>query len=718
MNIKNIDIDKDFDEESLVVGWMIGDGWQRFYESKNINGAYTYSVCFGNHEKYAQKYVIDYLNKINEKCVSNNGHIKTYIAKNGIVQWSCNKESFAKYFIDKYGLEPKLGINKNISDKINSLEPRKIGSILSGLFSADGTVYIKNKKFYVGLSLSSKQLLIDVQILLKCFGIVSSLFYTEVKLRNRWQGKLTIQNIESIKLFSKYINFLICPEKKKKLEKVIMNYNSLNIKNADQREWMSIRSIKSVGFENVYDLNIPSSHNFIANMVTVHNCNLSSICLSSILEYPSLDLLKRLKWYNLLSNEEQYLSKYYFEGSLKILTIENCVYCKLLKSLLNSIGRKYDEISEKEAEIYRNNLINKNSSNDKAFDVYPQLFSILNNEIIHLGGYTSSWNLLSPKINYKKLYDLSYELVINLNKIIDKNFYPVEKTRVSNMRHRPMGIGVQGLADLFLILKIPFDSPEARKINKDIFETIYYGAMSSSYNLALKEGTYSSFKGSPLSEGKFQFDLWGIDSKQLSGRWNWEILRKNVMKTGVRNSLLIALMPTASTSQIMSNYECIEPVTSNLYTRRTLSGEFIVINKYLIKDLIDLDIWNEDTKNRLQYDKGSVKNIKGLPSFMKEIYRTVWEIPQRSIIEMSADRGPFVCQSQSLNLFFEKPEYKKLTMAHMLGWKLGLKTGSYYIRSKPSVSAQNFTIDPNIEKKLKLEDENRVEETECLSCGS
>ena len=457
----------------------------------------------------------------------------------------------------------------------------------------------------------------------------------------------------------------------------------------------------------------------VSNKEEIATCNLASICLSSILEFPSPnELSKRLRWYNLLSNQQQDLSTYYFDGKLKILSIENCAYCKLLKALIKNIGREYDEITEQEAEKYRLNLTNVNSTNDKPFTTYPQLFSILNHKIIHLGGYKDSWELLSPKINHKKLYQLSYELVINLNRVIDKNYYPVEKTKVSNMRHRPMGIGVQGLADLFLMLKIPFDCEEARKINKDIFETIYFGAMTSSYELALKDGVYSTFKGSPLSEGKFQFNLWGKNFDDLSGRWNWIDLRKKIMKNGVRNSLLIALMPTASTSQIMNNYECFEPLTSNLYTRRTLSGEFIVINKYLIKDLVDLDIWNDDTKNRLQYDKGSVKNIKGLPSFLKEIYRTVWEIPQKSLIEMSAERGPFVCQSQSLNLFFEKIDYKKLTMAHMLGWKLGLKTGSYYIRSKPSVSAQNFTIDPNVERKLKLEDQNRIEENECLSCGS
>ena len=317
------------------------------------------------------------------------------------------------------------------------------------------------------------------------------------------------------------------------------------------------------------------------------------------------------------------------------------------------------------------------------------------------------------------MYEIAYELTVNLNKVIDKNYYPIEKTRVSNMRNRPIGIGVQGIADLFINLKLPFDSTDARKINKLLFETIYYGSMKSSYDLSLKDGSYSSFKDSPLSNGQFQFNLWDIDDSNLSGMWDWNTLREGIVKTGIRNSLLTALMPTASTSQIMGYNECFEPNTSNLYLRRTLAGEFTIVNKYLLKDLIFLDMCNENTKNRLIFDNGSVQNIKNLPKFLKDIYKTVWESPQKSLIEMSADRGPFICQSQSLNLFFSTPEYKKLTMAHLLGWKLGLKTGSYYIRSKPGSNAQKFGIDITIENKLREEDKNKLDEEEgCLNCGA
>ena len=711
---KDVDIKTQNDVESLVVGWMIGDGWQRSYETGNY---YTYGVCFGSTEIYAQKIVIDYLNIIqNSLGAQKNGHnkpIKGYTSKNGVVQWASSKKSFAEYFIEKYGLEPKLGIHKNLSDKIKKLKPNKIASILSGLFSADGTVYKTETTFYVGLSSSSKELLIDTQVLLKCFGITSGLVFTEVKSRNRFQGKLTIQNRDSIKLFSKYINFLLCPEKKNKLEDGILNHKYL--RDVDEKEWMSIRNIKSVGFENVYDLNIPNTHNFIANMVTTHNCNLASICLPSILEYPNKSYHD---WYDLLTHEEKQLSEYYFRGRLKLLSEPDCVYCKLLKALLKEVGLEYEEISNEKAEELRQFCARPIP--DK-FTTIPQLFSIIENgeidEVKHLGGYTKTWNLLSPKINHNRLRDLSYDLTKNLNKIIDINYYPTEKTKVSNMRHRPIGIGVQGLADLFLALKLPFDSVEARKINKEIFETIYFGALDSSHTLAFKEGPYSTFDGSPLSEGILQFNMWGLKDEDLSGRWKWNSLRKNIMRDGVRNSLLVALMPTASTSQIMGSFvECFEPLTSNLYTRRTLAGEFVIINPYLVKDLINLDMWNDDIKNRLQYDKGSVKNIKNFP--FKDIYRTVWEIPQKSLIEMSADRGAFVCQSQSLNLFFEKPEYKKLSMAHLLGWKLGLKTGSYYIRSKPATNAQRFAMDADVERKLKEEDLQNKEETECLSCGA
>jgi ribonucleoside-diphosphate reductase alpha chain len=421
-----------------------------------------------------------------------------------------------------------------------------------------------------------------------------------------------------------------------------------------------------------------------------------------------------MKWYNLLNDEEKKLFEYYKNGDLKLFSKADCDYCKLLKTLLNNCGLKYEEIDGDEAEMLRIRS-NPSLSTVKPFETVPQLFSYVKekDEVMHLGGYDDNWKNLHPRINYKKLSNLSYELTINLNKIIDKNFYPIEKTKVSNLRHRPIGIGVQGLADLFLKLKLPFDSDEAQQINKEIFEAIYYGAMESSIDLAKKDGKYSSFDGSPLSEGLFQFNLWGLKDEDLSGRWDWNKLRENVMKYGCRNSLLVALMPTASTSQIMGSFvEAFEALTSNLYTRRTLAGEFTVVNKYLMDDLISLDMWNENTKSRLIYDKGSVQNIKGFPKFLKDIYKTVWEISQKNIIKMSADRGPFVCQSQSLNLFFEQPNFKSLTAAHFAGWKLGLKTGSYYIRSKPALSAQRFGLDAKKEKELKEEDEG------CINCSA
>jgi len=291
------------------------------------------------------------------------------------------------------------------------------------------------------------------------------------------------------------------------------------------------------------------------------------------------------------------------------------------------------------------------------------------------------------EVDHELLYNVSYQTTLNLNKVIDVNYYPTPETLRSNMRHRPIGIGIQGLADLYAIMGIPFTSVEARKINEEIFETIYFASMTASMDLAKKNGAYETFDGSPLSQGKFQFNLWGFEDKDLSGRWDWTKLRKDVMKNGARNSLLLAPMPTASTAQIMGNNEAFEPFTSNIYTRRTLSGEFIIVNKHLVKDLINLGIWNEDVKNMIIIQKGSIQNIQGIPDDIKEVYKTVWEIKQKDLIEMSAGRGKFICQSQSLNLFIEGVNAAKLTAAHFHSWKLGLKTGMYYLRTKAAVDA-------------------------------
>jgi ribonucleoside-diphosphate reductase alpha chain len=305
------------------------------------------------------------------------------------------------------------------------------------------------------------------------------------------------------------------------------------------------------------------------------------------------------------------------------------------------------------------------------------------------------------EVDHDYLYEVSYQTAVNLNRVIDVNFYPTVETKRSNMRHRPIGIGIQGLADLYATMGIPFTSDEARKINSELFETIYFASMTASKDLAKKFGAYETFEGSPLSEGKFQYNLWQVNDEDLSGRWDWKKLRKDVMKHGVRNSLLIAPMPTASTAQIMGNNEAFEPFTSNIYTRRTLSGEYVIINKHLVGDLISLGLWNEDMKNMIIIHKGSVQNIPNIPDDIKEIYKTVWEIKQKDLIEMSADRGKFICQSQSLNLFIEGVNAAKLTAAHFHSWKLGLKTGMYYLRTKAAVDAlSGLGIDTSKYKKV------------------
>ncbi len=277
----------------------------------------------------------------------------------------------------------------------------------------------------------------------------------------------------------------------------------------------------------------------------------------------------------------------------------------------------------------------------------------------------------------------------NLNKVIDINYYPVPEARNSNMKHRPVGIGVQGLADAFIMMRFPFDSVEARKLNRDIFEAIYYGAVSESCELAQKDGAYSSFQGSPMSNGEFQFDLWGV---KPSDRFDWESLRKEIVTHGTRNSLLLAPMPTASTSQILGNNECFEPYTSNIYSRRTLSGEYVIVNKHLLNDLVRLGLWDEEMKEILIASNGSVQHIEGLPEDLKALYKTAWELSQRVILDMSADRGAFICQSQSLNIFMENVTFAKLSSMHFYGWERGLKTGMYYLRTKAATDAIKFTL--------------------------
>ena len=438
-------------------------------------------------------------------------------------------------------------------------------------------------------------------------------------------------------------------------------------------------------------------------------CNLASISLPNCLEYPDLSHLE-----------------------LTIYTKEGCNYCKYAKLLCEDLNIKY---TLKDKENYTPRVKNLYGI------TFPQIYT---NKNKHIGGYNELVKYIKPKFNYNKLKDLSKILTYNLNKVIDYNFYPIPETEVSNMRHRPIGLGVQGLANVFYEMKTEFGSDLSKELNDKIFQSIYYGSLEASMEIAREReismkllksinnkreissedketirniktrlkpidkeldrdeylGTYSSYIGSPMYNGKLQFDLWGIEvSNDL---FNWDYLRDEITKYGIRNSLLVAPMPTASTSQILGNYECIEPVISNIYTRRVLAGEFMVINEYLVKDLILLEKWNDTIKDKIIQHNGSVQGIPEIPEFIRTRYKTAWEIKQKDILDMAADRGKYICQSQSLNLFIESPDFKILSSMHFYGWKAGLKTGMYYLRTRPSSRAIQFTIEP---------------EKECESCS-
>jgi len=308
--------------------------------------------------------------------------------------------------------------------------------------------------------------------------------------------------------------------------------------------------------------------------------------------------------------------------------------------------------------------------------------------------------------DHNKLFEITYQATVNLNKIIDRNYYPIPEARKSNLRHRPIGLGVQGLADAFILMRFPFESEDAKRLNSEIFETIYYASLTASKDLAKIEGAYETYAGSPISKGIFQQDMWNVTP---SSRWEWDTLREEILKYGVRNSLLLAPMPTASTSQILGNNECFEPYTSNIYTRRVLSGEFVVVNKHLLRDLVKLGIWNDSLKNKIIAANGSVQNIPEIPANIKELYKTVWEIKQRTIIDMAADRGAYIDQSQSLNLFIQDANFAKMSSAHFYAWKKGLKTGMYYLRTKAAADAIKFTVDQDaLQKPLILGNEDQL----------
>jgi ribonucleoside-diphosphate reductase alpha subunit len=454
------------------------------------------------------------------------------------------------------------------------------------------------------------------------------------------------------------------------------------------------------------------------------------------------------------------------EGPIKIYSKTNCKYCKRAKKMLSEMNVKFEETllddDEKRHEFYKT----MKQSFNKDVNSVPQIFI----DYKFIGGYSDFKKLVTPYFDYDLLHSVTKVAVNNLNKVIDVNFYPTNKTRLSNLLHRPIGLGIQGLADVFAMLDIPFHSDEAKKINVDIFETLYHAAVTQSKDIAKERmegmhklkleysanswkfkddnqvcqeyiikdpsnielynelekykpikpeltscdkwnliGSYSSFTGSPAHKGQLQYDLWNVTP---SSRYDWNTLKFDIDQFGMRNSLLMAPMPTASTSQILGNNECFEPFTSNIYVRRTIAGEFVIINKHLIKELIELDKWSDANKNNIIANNGSVQSLD-ISDRLKRKYKTVWEIPMKHLLEMSADRGPFICQSQSTNLWMKEPDYKKLTAMHMFAWEKGLKTGIYYLRTRAKAAPQQFTIDPTANKNTKIEDDDEG----CLMCS-
>ena len=427
---------------------------------------------------------------------------------------------------------------------------------------------------------------------------------------------------------------------------------------------------------NQKNLGTIKSSNLCAEIIEYSNDKETAVC-----NLASIALPKFLKYENTLDNTD-----------IVIYTKSNCNFCKYAKNLL---FHKY-KVNSYEEIIYDNETERKKFYRDLGehydtdINTMPQ---IIKNGIL-LGGFNDLIDFIRPSVDFEKLKIVTKILTINLNNIIDRNFYPTPESKLSNLRHRPIGIGVQGFADLIQLMYLSFEDEEVKELNIKIFETIYFSALEASLDLAKKFGSYETFQGSPLSQGKFQFNLW---DKDIPLTCNWEELREKIEQYGVRNSLLIALMPTASTAQILGNNESFEPYTSNLYTRRTLAGEFTVINKHLLKDLIMFDLWNKDIKDKIMIQRGSIQNIPEIPIFLKKIYKTVWELPQKLMIELSADRGQFIDQSQSFNVFINKIDYTLLSKIHFYGWKNGLKTGTYYIHSRAAINSQRFTIDPKKE---------------------
>ena len=710
-------------------GMMLGDG--HICISRN-----EYGMTLGNETKSdLQEFTKSFLNRKNINWWE--------CAQDGCIQihWSGsdNLKLSREMLYDRDG-------QKHIQESYLHLPKSKILKLLEGLLRTDGS-NLKELAF----TSSSQKLVMQMRYLLLRIGVLTSGYIKD----NVGESHVTKSGRT---ITTKQLSYYLRIPKHPNLSSII-KYKSdgkfFKYFEWNGMLWGRIRSINKVNYEGeVYDFNMIDNHNYLTDMGLVHNSGKrkGSFAIYLSPEHPDimefLDLRKNQgsedlrardlffamwipdlfmeqvekngDWYLFDPDEcpglsdvygEEYKELYYRyveEKKYRKMIKAQEIWLKILESQIES-GNPYmlykDQCNKKSNQKNIGVIKSSNLCSEILLYSDSKEYAVCNLSSIALPKYIKE-GPDGPYFDHQTLYEVAKHLVLPMNNIIDFNYYPVPETRKSNMAHRPIGIGTQGLCDVFIKLRVPFESDQARKINKEIFETLYFACLTGSMELAKKDGAYSTFKGSPLSEGKFQFDLWaeynGIDLKEyLSGRWDWEALRKDVIEFGVRNSTLITQMPTASSAQIMGNTESIEAFDSCIFKRRVLAGEYVVCNKYLVQDLTKMGLWNKEIKDLIIANNGSVQNVEQIPQNIKDLYKTVWEMKMKNIILQSAERGPFICQTQSLNLFVEKPTIKILSSMHNFGWKMHLKTGIYYLRTKSQASAGKFSIDANMEKKLK-----------------
>jgi ribonucleoside-diphosphate reductase alpha subunit len=749
--------ERDLEEFSLkdcrFYGMMIGDG----HVSKN-----------GKQAHITQNIEKDDVN-----------FIKQYLYENGIHWTESHIEGEKKirftwsagvgFKITRAMLYDAFG-EKQIHAMLLHLPKDKTLQIVKGILETDGSISSR-ENFEIALEMTSRNVIESVRYLLMRFGILTS-----GNIRNR------INNVSSYKnITTKKISYTLRIPKVKDITDLfgLPSGKYVNYFVHDQICWSRIDHLTEKNYDGiVVDFEVEPNHSYVTHVGVAHNGGgkrkgAFAVYLepwhADIFEF--LDLKKNTGKEELRARDlfyalwipDLFMKRVEADENWTLMCPNECP--GLFDSYGEAFEQKYIDFETKgkgrrtikardlwekimEAQIETGNpymlykdAVNRKSNHQnlgviRSSNLCTEIMeytaqdevAVCNLASIALPKYITEKEDETLEFNHRKLFEVTKKIVRNLDKVIDENYYPVEEARNSNMRHRPVGLGVQGLADVFIQLRMPFTSDAAKELNQEIFETIYFAAVTSSMELAKEKEPYSTFQGSPMSKGIFQFNMWDIDEKELSGRWDWSKLRKEVVQNGVRNSLLVAPMPTASTSQILGNNEAFEPYTSNIYTRRVLSGEFIVVNKHLLEDLVKLGLWNNEMKEEIIRANGSIQNIEAIPSDLKELYKTVWEMKMKDIIDMSRHRGYFIDQSQSLNLFMQDPDFAKLTSMHFYAWKSGLKTGMYYLRTKSAVNAIQFTVskkkEEEVDKPLTPEElkaliqQSKDNPEDCVMCGS